>query len=177
MASQERELARKLAWAVNSTLSPPDSIKRRVRIWSWRVACKMVSAKSQFSIDISQKNVKTVLAGGGVAGVSNRAPARSDEEPRSPAPKESGDAGIVRTSTGLVWLECGHSGGSSGTCPAPGCRCSPWCRCRIGRFRGSASSDDRGGRDAAPAKAKACAYGGRHADGPYDCLCYLEEGR
>jgi len=159
MADQAKELARKLAWAVNSTLSPPDSIKRRVRLWSWRIACKMVNAKSQFSIDINSKTVHDGLAGGGADGVSDVAK-RSNEEPRPPAPKESAHAGLTRTSSGLVWAQCCHPEGSGGHCATPGCRCSRWCRCRLGSFRGSASSDDRGRRDAASAEETSCSYGG-----------------
>ncbi len=147
MADQAKELARKLAWAVNSTLSPPDSIKRRVRLWSWRVACKMVSAKSEFSIDINQDSVHHVLAGGGADGVSNDAK-RSDEVPRPPTPKRSEDASVTGASPGPVWWGCCHLPGGGSTCPAAGCRCSRWCRCRIGSFRGSASSHDRWGRRA-----------------------------
>jgi len=43
----QKELARKLVWAVNSTLSTPAHEKQRVRAWGWRLAGKMLDAKRQ----------------------------------------------------------------------------------------------------------------------------------
>ena len=158
MASLEKELARKLAWAVNSTLSPPDVIKARVRLWSWRVACKMVNAKSQFRIDNSLKSDHDELAGGGADGVSDVAK-RPNEVPRPPAPLGGAHASTVGKSLGDV-----RTSRPPRRCLSaePDCNGGPWSRCRIGRFWGAASSDDRRGwsRDEAPSAPKACTDGG-----------------
>ncbi len=67
----QKELARKLVWAVNSTLATPEHAKKRVRAWGWRLAGKMLDAKQPSSLTNASSSRYPGMAGGGAAAALN----------------------------------------------------------------------------------------------------------
>jgi len=88
----QKELARKLIWAVTSTLHPPETAKKRVRAWGWRLAGKMLDAKEQFTLPNTPSSRYHAMAGGGADG-------RLEEGP-SASPLLKGGNDAVPSSTG-----------------------------------------------------------------------------
>lgn len=77
-----KELARKLAWAVRSTLATPRDANKRLRAWSWRLADRLVAAKKQFMpVDTILSARYAKRAGGGAVVGNESAVRRSNEEP------------------------------------------------------------------------------------------------
>ncbi len=175
MTPLEKELARKLAWAVISTLNPPANLKYRVRAWAWRLACKMVDSKQQFRVDNPSPPPDNGMAGGGVAGVSKGRsfPMRN---PGHPAAQEGRHASVA--STGSDDVRGGQSGELRGqtdrseACPYSGCRWWSGARC----VRRPAGSEYRWRWDEAPETSETGPHGRRHADGFDYRECYLEKG-
>lgn len=178
MTPIEKELARKLAWAVISTLAPPANLKYRVRAWAWRVACKMVSAKSQFRIDKSLPPPDNGMAGGGAAEVSygGSLPMRILGRP----PLDGGEYASP-SSAGLDPVRSRRVGTDRrGSDPAATCSnrsCGRWSGSRC--VRRPAGSDYRWGWHAlTPSETSPPGSNSRrHADGTYDRECYLEKSR
>ena len=140
--SLEKELARKLAWAVNSTFDTPEHVRRRTRVWSWRVACKMVAANAHLAIDNTRSPPDNGMAGGGVDRATQKTRSAPKMNPVRPQPRRY-DASAPNESHTDVRL------GDSGTC-SRGCCVAPSCESRsCGRRGGSrcvrrpAGSDDR----------------------------------
>jgi len=169
----EKELARKLAWAVISTLAPSEHHRRRTRVWAWRVACKMVAIKSTLHIDKQLPPPDNGLAGGGVAGVTRR-DAHLFGAPVT-RPLGGGDASTTSEGPDDVRSrsDCPESGGvrAEATCPHSGCSRRSGARC----VRRPAGSDYRW-RWFPPAEASSeSSDGRRHEDSPHDSECHLEK--
>ncbi len=166
MTPIEKELARKLAWAVISTLAPPANLKYRVRVWAWRLACKMVAAKSQFRVDNPLPPPDNGMAGGGAARVSYRSQSAPSRSPGRPTPSGGGNASPDWESPEHVrhWSggpRCGSYRVETASCD----RCGTWWR-RVGSVRGSAgSSHDRGRWIKAAPTSQARIDRRRYADG------------
>ncbi len=170
----EKELARKLAWAVLTTLEPPVHVRGRVRAWAWRLACKMVVAKAQFSLTNSPPPPDNGEAGGGADGVTRREAHLSGTPSARPLSEEV-YAGFIGEGPDNVR---GRSGGSTGSrvrsetaCSNSGCRWWSGARC----VRRPAGSDYRWRWDEAPEAPTQGLNSGRHADSPDYRECYLEE--
>ncbi len=175
----EKELARKLNWAVTSTLTPHVSTKKRVRAWAWRLACKMVAAKTQFPVDAASSPPDNGMAGGGADGVTRREAHRRGAPSAHPLNggvtdassfSQSGDdVRVVRTG------EERRQRHSPPTCPHSGCSRRSGARC----VRRPAGSDYGwrwpGGSPGAPETPPEGSNDGRHADRPDDRECYLEK--
>ena len=91
----QKELARKLIWAVNSTFHTPASAKKRVRAWGWRLAGKMLDAKQPISLTSTPSSRYPRMAGGGADGVLKASSASSlvsggrDAVPSTPSSEPS----------------------------------------------------------------------------------------
>jgi len=107
----QKELARKLIWAVNSTLGTPQYGKKRVRAWAWALAGKMLDAKRQISyekkVEKSFSSRYPGMAGGGAA-------AGSKPRPPRPLKREDQDGVSSTTSSQHGLALCGP--------PSPSCR-------------------------------------------------------
>ena len=176
MSSTEKELARKLAWAVITSLDVSDDLKKRVRVWAWRLACKMVAAKRQFGLTNPASPPDNGMAGGGADRVTRResAPKRGPVrfEPRGE------NASTASESATDVRGRDGRSTGRARDPQAPrSCGCGSW-GCWSGRLRRTASYFyRRRWRWDAQASSSACLDDRRHENGPYDCQRNIQKGR
>ena len=139
----QKELAKKLVWAVNSTLGTPENAKQRVRAWGWRLSGKMLDAKQPSALTSTRSSRYAGMAGGGVDEVSDA----SSTSPLSPGGRNiDGISSATRSEPGTPvrgpnrpdcrWLH-----------PAPA-RCS-YSDCwwsGVGSFRSPAGVDDGWGR-------------------------------
>jgi len=172
----EKELARKLAWAVISTLETDSALKYRVRAWAWRLAVKMVSAKTQFALTNPLPPPDNGTAGGGAAGVSKRESARKRNPVRPPL-RGGDDAGTV--GAGAIDVRRRGAGQNRWESRPPTACTGGECRRRSGLscLRRPASADD-GWRcwDAAQEAPAESLDSGRYADSPDYRERDLEEG-
>jgi hypothetical protein len=178
MASDDlqKELARKLIWAVTSTLAPPAHTRKRIRAWGWRLAGKMLAAKEQFTLTNDPSSRHALLAGGGVDGVSTHAGA---SDPSTPLFEGESD--------GPTNYPCGVRPAAvcrkAGVCSTKAHSGAPCCSRRDCWWGGSGSlwrptgCDDRWRRwfDAAETQAKSIDRR-RYADGVDDSLSHLKKG-
>ncbi len=174
-----QELARKLSWAVSSSLKVSVGAPRtRLRVWAWRLATKMVAAKKQFTPTLTPPPPADTL-GGRAEG----SPRLSMRESRRPTLKPEMIDGTTVAPGGQLGLalrreDSAASGGihSAPTGAGRSGRC--WCRAR-GLWRAAGHQFFERGRGtwwrfATPASSPG-ADQRRLEDCPYYRQCNLEE--
>jgi len=172
MTRQIKELSRKLAWAVITSLEVTEKpLKGRVRVWAYGLATKLVAAKTQFSLTTPLPPPDNGMAGGGADWVqTGERPSESVRPPlwRSDASTSHTGSPAVRGRGASENGRIRHSASAS---------CSRSCRWRSGArcVRRPAGSDYWWRWPEASPAASPGSDGGRHENGTYNRECYLEK--
>ena len=177
MPDLEKELARKLAWAVVSTMNPPENRKRQVRAWAWNYAVKIVASYRPFPIEKSTKVDYSGEAGGGAVVVKQSRESASSKSPRPPIPLSAGgsDARLTRPRGGDVRGRTSGRGSLKAHSGEPR-RSSGWpSRCWSCIVRGPASYNCRRRSSTGATPSTPSADGRRYADCSDDRVRDLKE--